>query len=301
MPICNEPPHMVRQTLDALARLDYADYEVLVIDNNTADPAIWEPVADHCARLGARFRFFHLGKHPGFKAGALNFALRQTAPDAEVIGVLDSDYVVSPDWLRCMVPHFGDPRVGFVQSPQDYRDADESVFKRLMFWEYAGFFHLGMVTRNERNAIIQHGTMTLIRANALRDADGWAEWCITEDAELGVKLFRAGWEAAYSSRSFGKGVMPDDFAAFRKQRFRWAYGAMRICRAHAGAFLSPFDRSLTLGQKWHFVTGWLPWVGDALGLAFTLMGLVWSVGVIAEPARRAGSRTGQARRWRGWP
>jgi cellulose synthase/poly-beta-1,6-N-acetylglucosamine synthase-like glycosyltransferase len=274
---------MVRQTLDALAALDYPDFEVLVIDNNTRDPALWEPVAEHCARLGARFRFFTLGKYPGFKAGALNFALRQTAPDAEVVGVLDSDYVVSPDWLRRMVPFFADRKVGFVQSPQDYRDNDGSLFKRLMFWEYAGFFHLGMVTRNERNAIIQHGTMTLVRKSALTRADGWAEWTICEDAELGLKLFRQGWEAIYVNQSFGKGVMPDDFSAFRKQRFRWAYGAMQIMRGHWKALFSPLNRDLTLGQRWSFVMGWLPWIGDALGLVFLMGGLIWSVCLIVDP------------------
>jgi exo-beta-1,3-glucanase (GH17 family)/cellulose synthase/poly-beta-1,6-N-acetylglucosamine synthase-like glycosyltransferase len=287
LPICNEPPDMVKLTLDALARLDYADYEVLVVDNNTTDPALWEPVADHCSRLGPKFRFFHLGKWPGFKAGALNFALKETAPDAEIIASLDSDYIVEPDWLRCMVPQFDNPRVGFVQSPQDYRDNDGSFFKRLMFWEYAGFFHLGMVSRNERNAIIQHGTMCLIRRSAIEGRgtgpNNWAEWTITEDAELGLRLFKEGWEAVYSPRSFGRGVMPDDFAAFRKQRFRWAYGAMQILRAHANAVFNPFNRELTLGQRWHFVTGWLPWVGDALGLAFLVLGLVWSIGLILAP------------------
>ena len=285
LPICNEPPHMVRQTLDALARLDYPDYEVLVIDNNTTDPSLWEPVAEHCARLGARFRFYHLGKWPGFKAGALNFALAETAPDAEIVATLDSDYIVESDWLRCMVPQFANPRVGFVQSPQDYRDNDGSFFKRLMFWEYAGFFQLGMVNRNERNAIIQHGTMSLIRKSALVESGNWAEWTITEDAELGLRLFREGWEAVYSPRSFGRGVMPDDFAAFRKQRFRWAYGAMQIVRGHAPALLNPFNRELTIGQRWCFVTGWLPWVGDALGLAFLIMGLAWSVGLVIAPMR----------------
>ena len=285
VPICNEPPQMVRQTLDALARLDYPDFEVLVIDNNTTDPALWEPVAEHCARLGPRFRFYHLGRWPGFKAGALNFALKETAPDAAIIGVLDSDYVVSPDWLRAMVPAFDDPEVGFTQSPQDYRDNDESPFKRLMFWEYAGFFHLGMVTRNERNAIIQHGTMTLIRRQAIAHAGGWAEWCITEDSELGLSLMRAGWKSVYAEESFGRGLMPDDFAAYCRQRCRWAYGAMRITRAHCRALFSPFDRTLTPGQRWHFLTGWLPWFGDGLGLLFLLMGLAWSVGLIVAPMR----------------
>jgi exo-beta-1,3-glucanase (GH17 family)/cellulose synthase/poly-beta-1,6-N-acetylglucosamine synthase-like glycosyltransferase len=285
LPICNEPPHMVRQTLDALAALDYDRFEVLVIDNNTMDPHVWEPVAEHCARLGPKFRFFTLGKYKGFKAGALNFALRETAPDAEIIGVIDSDYIVDPDWLRCMAPAFNNPAVGFTQSPQDYRDNDGSMFKRLMFWEYAGFFHAGMVNRNERNAIIQHGTMTLVRKAALVNENGWAEWCITEDSQLGLRLMRAGYEAVYSKKSFGKGVMPDDFNAFRKQRYRWAYGAMRIVRANAAALFNPFNRDLTLGQRWHFVTGWLPWVGDALGLVFLALGLVWSAGLIIEPVR----------------
>ncbi|HQT47164.1 MAG TPA: glycosyltransferase, partial [Acidocella sp.] len=285
LPICNEPPHMVRQTLDALAALDYNHFEVLVIDNNTMDPNVWEPVAEHCARLGPKFRFFTLGKYKGYKAGALNFALRQTAPDAEIIGVIDSDYLVESDWLRCMVPAFDNPKVGFTQSPQDYRDNDGSLFKRLMFWEYAGFFHAGMVTRNERNAIIQHGTMTLVRKQALLNENGWAEWCITEDSQLGLRLFRAGYEAVYSKKSFGKGVMPDDYNAFRKQRYRWAYGAMRIVRANAAALFNPFNRELTLGQRWHFIAGWAPWFGDALGLVFLLMGLGWSAGLILDPVR----------------
>src|SRR5256886_16639099 len=39
VPAYNEPPAMLIETLDALARLDYPDFEVLVIDNNTRDAA----------------------------------------------------------------------------------------------------------------------------------------------------------------------------------------------------------------------------------------------------------------------
>lgn len=204
VPCYNEPPELLKQTLDALARLDYPDYEVLVIDNNTRDPAVWQPVEAHCARLGERFRFFHVAPLEGFKAGALNFALGHVAADVEVVAVIDADYCVDPDWLRHMVPHFGDPRIAVVQSPQDYRDQHESAFKRLCYAEYKGFFHIGMVTRNDRDAIIEHGTMTMIRRSVL-DELRWPEWCITEDAELGLRVFEKGLSAAYFERSYGKG------------------------------------------------------------------------------------------------
>ena len=86
VPAYAEPPEIVIATLDALARLRYPNFEVLVIDNNTEDPGLWRPVETRCRWLGERFRFFHVAPLPGAKAGALNFALRQTAPDAELVG-----------------------------------------------------------------------------------------------------------------------------------------------------------------------------------------------------------------------
>src|SRR5262249_50546201 len=56
VPTYNEPPAMVDETLNALARLDYENFEVIVLDNNTVDPAVWRPVEEHCASLGPRFR-----------------------------------------------------------------------------------------------------------------------------------------------------------------------------------------------------------------------------------------------------
>ncbi|WP_236033767.1 glycosyltransferase [Belnapia mucosa] len=283
--ICNEPPALVRQTLEALAALDYPEFEVLVVENNTADPALWQPVERLCARLGPRFRFLRLGPWPGFKAGALNAALRATAPEAELVGVIDADYVVAPDWARRMAPYFADPAIGFTQNPQDYRDGGENVFKRLLFWDYAGFFQAGMVTRAARNAIIQHGTMVLIRRSALEEAGGWAEWCICEDAELGLRLLRGGWRGIYVPESLGRGLMPDDFAAWCRQRQRWAHGAVQILRRHAGALANPRRSELTRGQRWHFATGWAAWLGDAMGFAMALLALAWSAGLILAPVR----------------
>ena len=282
VPAYNEPPAMLIETLDALARLDYPDFEVLVIDNNTRDAAVWRPVEAHCAQLGPRFRFFHVAPLAGFKAGALNYALARTAPDAEIVAVIDSDYVVDARWLRDLTPAFRDQRLAIVQAPQDYRDEGASAFKAMCYAEYRGFFHIGMITRNERNAIIQHGTMTMVRRRQLEDCGGWAEWCITEDAELGLRIFEAGFDASFVPSSYGRGLMPDTFVDFKKQRFRWAYGAMQILKAHARALFLE-GGPLSPGQRYHFIAGWLPWTADGCNLLFNLAALAWSVAMVWAP------------------
>ncbi|QQS11807.1 MAG: glycosyltransferase [Rhodospirillales bacterium] len=280
--ICNEPPAMVQETLDSLAALDYPNLEVIVVDNNTRDPAVWRPVEEHCKQLGERFRFFHFDVMKGFKAGALNHVLKVTAPDAEVIAVIDSDYVVRKDWLRSLVPQFVDPKIGYVQAPQDHRDWKDDRFKEMLQWEYAGFFDIGMCLRNEYDAIIQHGTMTLIRRKLMDDLGGWAMWCICEDSELGLRMMEKGYGAAYSRERFGQGLTPDNFSGYKKQRFRWAYGAMQILKGHWREILSNRTR-LTFWQKYHFVTGWLPWFADALNVAFTVTGIAWALGFLFVP------------------
>ena len=285
LPAYNEPPDMLLETLDALSRLDYPNFEVIVVDNNTRDEAIWRPVEAHCQKLGERFRFFHVAPLAGFKAGALNYALKQTAADAEVIAVIDSDYKVEPNWLSDLVPSFDNPRIAIVQAPQDYHDEHDNAFKAMCYAEYRGFFYIGMITRNERNAIIQHGTMTLVRRYVLWAVGGWAEWCITEDAELGLRVFEAGYEALYIPKSYGCGVMPDTFIDYKRQRFRWAYGAMQILRHHATALLRPASSALTAGQRYHFIAGWLPWLADGFNLLFNIAAIGWSMAMILAPQK----------------
>src|SRR5262249_27205420 len=122
VPCYSEPPDIVIGTLDAISRMQYPNFEVLVIDNNTKDPALWRPVEEHCRQLGPRFRFFHVDRLAGAKGGALNYALRHSDPAAEIVGVLDADYQARPDFLERLIPFFSDPKTGFVQTPHDYRD-----------------------------------------------------------------------------------------------------------------------------------------------------------------------------------
>jgi exo-beta-1,3-glucanase (GH17 family)/cellulose synthase/poly-beta-1,6-N-acetylglucosamine synthase-like glycosyltransferase len=275
IPAYFEPPEMLKQTLDAVARLDYPNFECVVIINNTPDPTFWQPIQDHCRALGERFKFINAEKVQGFKAGALRIAMDRTAVDAEIIGIIDADYVVDPDWLKDLVPVFADPRVGLVQAPQDHRDEDRSLMHYMMNGEYAGFFDIGMVQRNEENAIIVHGTMCLIRRAAMDMAGGWAGDTICEDTDLGLAIIEHGWLTHYTNHRYGRGLLPDTYEAFKKQRHRWAYGGFQIVKKHWRKFLPGASR-LTPDQKREFSLGWLNWLGaESLGVLVAILNLIW--------------------------
>ena len=275
IPAYREPPEMLLRTIESVARLDYPDFECVVVINNTPDPVFWQPIAMRCRELAPRFKFLRVENLQGFKAAALRLAIAQTAADAEIIGVIDADYVVDPQWLGDLVPVFADPEVGLIQAPQDHRDGDRSFIHAAMNAEYAGFFDIGMVERNEVNAIIVHGTMCLIRRTAMEVAGGWSSDTICEDSDLGLTIMELGWRAHYTNRRYGWGLLPQDYLAFTTQRARWAGGAVQIVKKHWRQFLPGASR-LDHDQKREFIFGWLNWFGaEIIAVAAAVLNLIW--------------------------
>ena len=98
-------------------------------------------------------------------------------------------------------------------------------------------------------------------------------------------MFEKGYSAAYAHESFGRGLMPDTFIDYKKQRFRWAYGAIQIMKGHARSLFRGQGSELTRGQRYHFIAGWLPWIADGLNIFFTIGALLWSAAMIIVPPK----------------
>ncbi|WP_117212742.1 glycosyltransferase [Allorhizocola rhizosphaerae] len=274
VPAFNEPADMLIETIKSLERIDYPNLEILVVDNNTPDPETWRPVAEYCASR-ERVRFLHV-ETDGFKAGALNLVMAEHLdPDVEIIGVVDADYQVDPEYVRKAVGYFADPKVAFVQTPQDYRDYAGDTYLTACYDAYSYFFHASMPSRNQRNSLIFAGTMGLMRRRSLEEQGGWAEWCITEDSETSLRLLKAGYTGVYIEQSMGRGIMPLTFSALKSQRFRWCFGGIQIVRKH-WRDLMPWRRSgLTRAQKLDYLFGTgLVWFNDVLYFGFTVVLLV---------------------------
>ena len=153
----------------------------------------------------------------------------------------------------------------------------------MAYEEYRGFFHIGMVERNEHNAIIQHGTMTIVRQDRAGGRGRLEHMVHHRRHRAGPQAVRGRlWGGLYPAEH-GHGAEPDTLEAFMTQRYRWVYGAMQIMKRHAGAIF--LGRSgLTWEQRYQFLSGWLPWISDGLGMVVTCMALVWTLLMWVAPS-----------------
>lgn len=222
VPCCNEPPDVVIGTLDALEELGWDNYEVICLDNNTEDPAVWMPLEAHCRRLGDKFRFYHFEGVSGAKAGALNLALERTDRTAEYIAVVDADYRVNPWFLHCAHACLRNEALSHVQFPQAYRNTCDRAAG--IATDFSHYFDVFMPTANDTEATLLTGTMSVIRRSVLEQVGGWSSSSVTEDAELGARLAIAGYSGFFVPEVMGRGILPVTLEAMQTQRRRWVHG-----------------------------------------------------------------------------
>ena len=246
VPCYNEPADMVIDTVKSLLRLDYPGdrYIIQVIDDSTR-PESSEPLRRFCEKYNVMY--LRRENRRGYKAGALNYALQFTPADVELIAIIDADYQVVPEYLRETVGFFINPELGWLQTPQDYRNRDQSFLTEQYYIADAYFYRSVLPSRNEENTIIFCGTMGILRKRALIDVGGWGEKYITEDAELSVRLAQSGWKSLYVNKTYGRGLIPSTFEGYKKQHYRWAFGGGKILRGHFTDFL--FGR--LSGRQWY--------------------------------------------------
>ncbi len=250
----------------SLLALDYPPERfVILVGDDSTDPACSEPLRTFCEANGIVYN--HRPTRSGYKAGALNALLAITPSDANLIAVVDADYQVEPNFLSETVGYFVDPGLGWLQTPQDYRNRYQSFLTEQYYLADAYFYRTILPSRNEENSIIFCGTMGMLRRRALDEVGGWGEKHITEDAELSARLLTAGWRSLYVNKTYGRGLIPPTFDGYKRQHYRWAFGGGRILRSHGLRLL--FGR-FTFRQRLDYLVGTLNWFEGAFIFAIAL-------------------------------
>lgn len=206
VPTHNEPPEVVCQTLRALDKLDYPNFEVILLDNNTSDEALWKPVERYCRHLGSRFRFHHATGVVGAKSGALNIARKLMARKTRWVCIVDADYQVEPEFLQRWLIAHERYATDYYQFPQAYRTTRKQAFHAIA--ELSDYFDRPAAKADREGAMLLTGTLCIIDRSLLDSVGGWPMESSTEDAELGCLLQAYGARGKLVNECAGMGLLP---------------------------------------------------------------------------------------------
>ncbi|MBT0958869.1 glycosyltransferase [Alphaproteobacteria bacterium KMM 3653] len=158
------------------------------------------------------------------KPRAMNYALDFC--HGSLIGVWDAEDNPAPDQIHQMVKafHNGDDRLACVQGALDFYNARHNWISRWFTAEYATWFRLILPgLARMKLAVPLGGTTLFFRRSALEALGGWDAHNVTEDADLGIRLARAGYRTELISTTTLEECTCTP-RAWVKQRSRWLKG-----------------------------------------------------------------------------
>lgn len=246
LPVYNERD-VVARVLRSAAALRYPGrIEIQLLDDSTDDTVvIASRVIEELAREGVHVEHIHRADREGFKAGALAAGLDRT--EAELVLILDADFVPRPDFLERAVGLFTSAKVACVQTRWGHLNRTDAALTAGQALGIDVHFYVEQRARAAAGwPVAFNGSGGLWRREALIDAGGWSADTLTEDLDLSYRAWLRGWKTVYADDIECPAEVPSHMTAFKAQQRRWARGST----ATAKKLLGPIWRSgASLGDK----------------------------------------------------
>lgn len=245
--VAGEPVELVRQTVMAAKVMDYPNFAVHILnDGYVAGKDNWRDIEALANELGVACITRTVAG--GAKAGNINNALKLT--DGTLVACLDADHVPHSTFLSKTVPFFGDPVVGFVQTPQFYKNYAANYLTNGAWDQQELFFGPICKGKNRLNAATMCGTNMVIRRSALLEVGGMCTESIAEDFITGLLIHARGYHSVYIPEVLAEGLATEDLLSYSKQQFRWARGALDVIFRWNPFFM----KGLTFAQRIQYVS-----------------------------------------------
>jgi cellulose synthase/poly-beta-1,6-N-acetylglucosamine synthase-like glycosyltransferase len=228
---------LLQSTVASLLRMDYPQYEILVVDDGSSDDT--REVAGGLVGVyrNGRVTVRVVEKPNGGKATALNAGIQVSKYDY-VLNV-DGDSQLSPDTLRKTIRHFVDPRLGAIAGNVKVLNRD-NVWTTLQALEYVEGLNMARSAQSIVKLVnIIPGPLGLFRKQAIIDAGWYSSDTFAEDADITLKIIRAGWRVEYEPDAKSYTEAPDKIVDLLKQRYRWTRGIIQAVRKHRDLFFNP--------------------------------------------------------------
>ncbi len=254
----------IGKTIDALLQLSYPNKEIIIVDDGSTDGTL------ETAKTHAKNDFTTVITKPnGGKWDALNTGIK--AAKGEFIICMDADTLLDPNALQQLTKHFSDP--GIAATAGNVKVGNRhGLLTKLQALEYV--VGINLYRRSEaslQRVTVVPGPIGAFRASILKKIGLFEGDTFAEDADITIKILKAGYETAYEPQAIGYTEAPTTMTNLAKQRYRWYRGSFQVLSKHKDmAFNRKYGRTGTFVMPWTIFNGVIyPWF-----MFFTLMWLL---------------------------
>lgn len=243
---CHNEEKVIAHTIRGLLELDYpaGRLELLIVNDGSTDrtaEVVSEFTEPQVRLLNVPKEFAARGK-----SGALNFALRHASHP--VLAIYDADNIPEKTALRPLAECLAkDPRLGAAIGMYRAWNRYRAVLTRFLNIEGVGFQWILQAGRWMLMRLTTlPGTNYVIRRELVEKLGGWDEQALTEDAELSVRIYQAGYQIQLVPASVTWEQEPEGVRVWFKQRRRWVRGSNYLFQKYARSLLHTRPRRIGL-------------------------------------------------------
>ena len=270
LPICGESLNILQNTFLAVAKLDYPNKKIYVLDDSHEG-------CEENKKLSAMLGFTYLSRHnKGYMKKAGNLKHGYENSEGEFIVIFDADFAPRPEFISELLPYMEDKQIGIIQSPQ-YFPIDSQTRKNSAL-EYGAahvqedFYRFIQVAQSRLGAPTCCGSNAIYRRKALDAIGGTIQIEHSEDAYTGFMLMNKGWKVIYLPIILAIGLCPSDLHSYFHQQHRWCSGSLSIMLSKHF-----WKSNLSISQKLCFIAGFTYYMSHpvAILLSFQIFFLLF--------------------------
>ncbi|WP_415282911.1 glycosyltransferase [Candidatus Nitrososphaera sp. FF02] len=229
LPLYNEK-YVARRLIDAVCKMDYPKnkMQIQVLDDSDDDTVdLIRSIVDEYKFKGFDIMHVRRADRSGYKAGALKAGMKSVK--GEYIAIFDADFTPPVSFLKHLLKHFADPKMGFVQCKWGHINEDYSTMTQAEAVSLDIHFLVEQKAKSANQIFLNfNGTAGVWRKSCIDDAGGWQTTTLVEDMDLSYRAQMKGWKCMFLDDYVVDAELPVQINAAKRQQFRWAKGSMQV-------------------------------------------------------------------------
>ncbi|MFA6427699.1 MAG: glycosyltransferase [Candidatus Magasanikbacteria bacterium] len=222
--------NVIAETMQAIAQIEYPEHltEIIIVCRSDDHETI-EAVQHKIKELGkTNIQLLVPTYVPKNKPDKLNFALEYAHHD--IVCVFDAEDSPHADIYQVINTVMIRDDADVVQSGVQLINFRSNWFSTLNVLEYFFWFKSVLHFFALRHVIPLGGNTVFFKREWLHKIEGWDANCLTEDADIGIKLSAAGAKIRiiYDEIHATQEETPETLGSFIKQRTRWNQGFLQV-------------------------------------------------------------------------